>query len=209
MKKKTIITLIIAVIVLVLLGIGVFIGRIFLIQKSSIGSEKALNFACINAGIDSKEATVKEVDFERENGEYIYKIEFISDGVEYEYWLRASDGTVLKAESEIIDELAYKKSQEKKIQEEIQVELNQIKEQEAAIQGDGYLAEDDKNIKLEEAKKIAVQQVGAPIESVIFKKAEIDIEDGKEVYDIEFYYQNQEYSVEIDVMDGSIIDIDD
>ena len=56
----------------------------------------------------------------------------------------------------------------------------------------------------EKAKSIALKHAGVSTSQVTFIKAHLDREDGRMVYDIEFYSGNTEYDYEIDAVNGSI-----
>lgn len=65
-----------------------------------------------------------------------------------------------------------------------------------------------KNISVEDAKQIALAHAKIAQSSVTFIKAELDTEDGRQVYDIEFYSGNTEYDYEIDAISGEIVSSD-
>ncbi len=71
-------------------------------QNSSIGEENAKNFSFADAGIDPTTAKDVQTEFDYEQGQFVYEIEFTADGSEYEYWINASDGTVVKKNIEIV-----------------------------------------------------------------------------------------------------------
>ena len=65
-----------------------------------------------------------------------------------------------------------------------------------------------KNISIEDAKQIALAHAKIAQSGVTFIKAELDTEDGRQVYDIEFYSGNTEYDYEIDSISGEIVSSD-
>ena len=65
---------------------------------------------------------------------------------------------------------------------------------------------DNKELSLEEAKKIALDYVGAKEEEAEFTRAHKDYENGREVYDIEFWVDGTEYDMDVDVRTGKITD---
>lgn len=68
----------------------------------------------------------------------------------------------------------------------------------AANQGpSGYIGE-------EKAKSIALADAGLAASGVTFFQVRLDWEDGRAVYDVEFYSGAAEYDYEIDALDGSI-----
>lgn len=64
------------------------------------------------------------------------------------------------------------------------------------------------DIGVEEAKAIALKHAGLSASKVTFLKAKLDYDDGRRVYDVEFYSGTQEYDYEIDAADGAILSCD-
>ena len=67
---------------------------------------------------------------------------------------------------------------------------------------------DKKQIGVEAAKQIALAHAKVALKDVTFIKAELDNEDGRAVYEIEFYSGNVEYDYDIDALSGEIISND-
>jgi len=67
---------------------------------------------------------------------------------------------------------------------------------------------DKKQIGVEAAKQIALADAKVALKDVTFIKAELDNEDGRAVYEIEFYSGNVEYDYDIDALSGEIISND-
>ena len=68
---------------------------------------------------------------------------------------------------------------------------------------------DSTKISEEKAKEIALTNAGLKKEDVTFKRTEKDRDDGKTVYEIEFYTKDRtEYDYEIDANTGDIISYD-
>ena len=59
-------------------------------------------------------------------------------------------------------------------------------------------------ITAERAKEIALADAGLSASSVVFIRAQQDWEDGRAVYEVEFYSGNTEYDYEIDAITGAI-----
>lgn len=71
-------------------------------SDSYIGSDRAKEIALQNAGIDSASATFVKAKLDREDGVYVYDIEFISGEFEYSYEIHAVNGTILQKDVESI-----------------------------------------------------------------------------------------------------------
>ena len=60
------------------------------------------------------------------------------------------------------------------------------------------------DVTLEQAKEIALQHANVSAEHALFTKAHMDYDDGREVYDIEFYVGGTEYEFDIDAATGAV-----
>ena len=60
-------------------------------------------------------------------------------------------------------------------------------------------------VTLEKAKEIALTDAGIKESDAVFKKAELDTENSRQHYDVDFYAGDKEYEYEIDRSDGSIL----
>jgi len=65
-----------------------------------------------------------------------------------------------------------------------------------------------KDIGMEKAKKIALKDAGLKEKDVIFVTAKTDFEDGRKVYEVEFFCNDTEYDYEIDAKTGEIVSFD-
>lgn len=76
-------------------------------------------------------------------------------------------------------------------------DLNNITSVGAASTG-AYIGE-------EKAKSIAVEHAQVSLAGTAFQKVELDYEDGRVVYEVEFYSAGTEYEYEIDAADGTVL----
>ena len=142
-----------------------------------IGVEKAKEIVLAHAGIASDNAWFEDAELEREKGVAVYEIEFYSDRVEYDYKVDAKSGEVLKARSELDDDL-----------------LQNAPSQEAG----GYIGVDA-------AKQIALSHAGLDGAGVRFEEVELDREGQKAVYEMEFYFDGVEYEYKVDALSGEVL----
>ena len=62
---------------------------------------------------------------------------------------------------------------------------------------------DNGPVSLEQAKQIALERAGVKASEASFTKAYKDWDDGRAVYEIEFYVGNTEYDMDVDVNTGT------
>ena len=191
MKKRTIMTTACAAAALALLGTGTVFAAGSIAEKSSIGAGNAINFAFADAGIDPVSATDVEADFDYEQGQFIYDVEFTANNTEYDYWIKASSGAVVKKDVKLLPGAQTAVKEEKKEEAKQETGSNAVKAE-------------TKQITLEEAKNKALADAGLKAAEVTFTKEKADTEDGVPVYEVEFFKDNTEYEYEIDAVSGSI-----
>ncbi len=66
--------------------------------QNDIGAEQAKSIALAQAGFAEAEVTLLQCEFDVDDGQTVYEVEFIKDGREYEYKISAVDGSVLSCE---------------------------------------------------------------------------------------------------------------
>lgn len=100
--KKAVITSVCMIAILVIVGACGIYAAESVAKSGSIGNEKAQYFAFADAGIDPAAAEMVRTEFDHEQGQFVYEVEFRHEGTEYEYWVRASDGSIVKKNTEIV-----------------------------------------------------------------------------------------------------------
>ena len=67
---------------------------------------------------------------------------------------------------------------------------------------------EQKALSPEEAKAIALEYAGLTADQVTFTKCYVDYDDGRKVYEIEFYANGIEYDMDVDMNTGRVFDAD-
>ena len=86
-RKRALTSSAVAVAILALAGTGTAFATETVARNTSIGSGNAQNFAFADAGVDPTSATGIRTEFDLEQGQFIYEVEFLANGREYEYWI--------------------------------------------------------------------------------------------------------------------------
>ena len=93
-KKRLTIALLVVVLILGICHAGLnILDRIMM--YSIIEPSTAENYAYIDSGISNEDITKINNTFEKEKGNYVYKITFSTNDLIYDYVIRASDGKIL------------------------------------------------------------------------------------------------------------------
>ena len=170
-------------------------------DKAYIGEAEAKAAAVAHAGVKEAEITRYEVEMDYERGTMVYEIEFHHNGREYDYDIDAVTGEVLWSESERDDDYRSAKQPQNSQNQQPQDQQNAQQQSKPAPAEDGYIGK-------EAAKAAALAHAGLSEAQVSRMKCELDREDGRVVYEIEFKCDGMEYEYEIDASSGSVLKYD-
>ena len=152
-------------------------------NTGEISLDKAKEIALSHAGLSADQVTFVQANMDFDDGIKKYDIEFYCNGQEYDYEINASNGQI--------------------IQFDYDMEYNYIPNNNTTHNQGNVNA--TANISVERAKEIALSHAGLASNQVTFKRTELDFDNGIQKYEVEFYYNNREYSYEIDANTGNII----
>lgn len=180
MRRKLVWTLwIAAVLGLVLTGCGQQRA-----QASYIGADAAKAIALDTAGIAEGAAAFTSTDLENRNGTDYYQVKFTADGQNYTYDVDAVTGVVIGQDGQ-----------------------NAPVEKPSTNTATAGTA--TTNVDEGKAKEIALNHAGLTEDQVSFVRSRLDWENGRQVYDVEFYTSDyKEYDYEIDANTGEILSYD-
>ena len=152
-------------------------------NTGDISLDKAKEIALSHAGLSSDQVTFVQANKDFDDGIQKYDIEFYCNGKEYDYEINAANGEI--------------------IQYDYDMEYNYIPNNNTTNNQSNVNT--TANISAERAKEIALSHAGLASNQVTFKRTELDFDNGIQKYEVEFYYNNREYSYEIDSNTGNII----
>lgn len=158
-------------------------------NNSKITMEQAQEIALKHAKLTSDQVSFIKTDTELENGIEVYNIEFSYENKEYDYKINSSNGEIVEYDSDIED---YDITQQQATKENKSVTPNNQNS-------------NNSKITVEKAKEISLKHANLKDNQVVFDKTEMDYDNGVQIYDIEFHYNNIEYNYEIDANTGNIL----
>lgn len=201
--KKAILSSVCIVAVLAVLGGGSVLAANAAAKSSAIGEASAQNYAFADAGVDPASATILKTEFDFDDGHFVYDIEFVANGYEYDYQVKSSDGTILKRE---LDPTGAALTGQGTVQNQTQNSDVQNQTQNSATESAAATSQQaSAQISLDDAKNTALSDAGVSASDVTYTKDRLDYDDGVSVYDIEFYTSDQSYDYEIDANTGAIL----
>lgn len=180
--------------------------------KSIIDLSEAEEIALAHAQVKASDVSFVKTELDYDNGRAEYELEFVSDDYKYEYDINAADGSILKFSRETrvvsVPETVTQGAAPTVKPSESQTEA-QTSRQEPSVSekptSEPATSGQTGIITLDEAKKIALDHAGLKESDVRFAKAELDYDDGRAEYEIEFYLGQTEYEYEIDASSGMIL----
>lgn len=143
-----------------------------------VGAEKAKQVALQHAGLKASDVTFIKSVLDYDDGRKVYDVEFYSGNKEYDYEIDAQSGQIVSFDYD--------------------VENWTIPTTPAT----------GTDIGSEKAKQIALQNAGLSESQVTFVRVQADYDNGRKVYEVEFYSGNTEYDYEIDATNGAILEMD-
>ena len=99
--KRAIITSVCMLAILAAAGTATAFAAESIAKSNSIGTAAAEEKALLDAGVSSADANFGYTDFDFEKGSFVYEVEFTANGIEWEYVIKASDGTVLSRRAKV------------------------------------------------------------------------------------------------------------
>lgn len=152
-------------------------------RQTDIGVEKAKQIALKDAGVKAK--------LDKDDGRLVYDIEFFKGNVEFDYEIDAKTGRIREKDRDIENYTIAPKPQAP-----------------TAKAPTTKAPATKASVTEEKAKQIALAHAGVKGSQIKFVKVELDNEDGRTVYDVEFYANGKEYDYKVDFKSGKILSID-
>lgn len=143
-----------------------------------IDSEAAKQAALSHCGLDEKDVSFGHAHLERDDGKWIYDVEFYKDNAEYDYDIDALTGEVLSFDHDS--------------------EHHHHQAANPPGTGDGLITEDS-------AKQIALEYGGVTETEAQYLEVELDYDDGRAEYEVEWYVGRTEYSCSVDAVTGEVL----
>ena len=208
--KRAIITSVCMLAILAAAGTATAFAAESIAKSNSIGTAAAEEKALLDAGVSSADANFGYTDFDFEKGSFVYEVEFTANGIEWEYVIKASDGTVLSRRAKVqqgyadaitpgmdTGDTSAPVSEESDAAADVSTPETSTPETSTPVQ-------EETDIGLEAAKNAALADAGVSAADATFTEQKRDREDGVLVYDIDFYTATMKYEYEIDASTGAV-----
>ena len=173
-------------------------------QAQYIGLDAAKAIALESAGVAESAATFSTTGLDSRDGTDFYAVDFTANGQSYEYDIDAITGVVIDSSSS-----PASAGTDAGASPDGNTGSNTGTDTGAASGGNTGSSGTGAAITEEEAKEIALSHAGLSSDQVTFLRSKLDYDDGRQVYDVEFYTSDyKEYDYEIDASTGTVLSYD-
>ncbi len=200
-KKRIINILVVAVLAcLILAGCGSPTS----VKAQPIGLEAAKAVALEDAGLSASAVSFSTTGLDRQGDTEYYAIDFTSGDSSYQYDIDAISGRVIECRiSQGTASAAMAQSNAQTSQTQATAAPGSSQSSQTGTQSSGEL------IGEQAARDAALEHAGLSDSQVTFLKTKLDREDGRQVYEVEFYTEDyKEYDYEIDALTGEVYSYD-
>ena len=159
-------------------------------QTQMIPMEEAQEAALKAADIEAADADISATTLSEVAGVACYKVEFTSGEYAYSYTINAQTGAVMEMSSQ---------------EQNAQASGTQTETADPAAPAPAQNATGTGTVDEAAAQKIALEHAGVKAADATITKSKLDYEDGRQVYDIEWYAGGAKYDYEIAADTGEII----
>ncbi len=196
-------------------------GQIVTAEEAlDMGLDKALAAALQHAGLKKSDVEITKSRKDLDDGTLIYEFKFYDSIAEYEYDIDATTGNVRSFSREVLKQTSPAPDQSGSSASADSGKGSGSSQSTAsgssgsaagsASGNSGNTTSDSTSdyIGADKAKSIALSDAGVSASDAIFTRAKLDRDDGRYLYEIDFYTGEYEYDYEIDALTGNIIDRD-
>lgn len=153
---------------------------------TKITRDEALKIALEDASLTKDQIHDLDIDLEKENGVLYFDVDFEVGNLDYDYEIDAESGQILKKEVPAAP-------------------TQQATSSSSSGSSSGNSSGTSNRIGKEKARDIALQHAGLSVSQVRDLDVELDRDDGKVHYDVDFEADGYEYDYEIDAETGKIL----
>lgn len=198
-----------------------------------IGTAEAKNVALENAGLTASQVKFTDVELDDKNGTHYYQVEFTADGKEYEYDIDALTGAIIESKLPAGAQAQQNTASNNNTAGNTTPDTNTAGSSntdnntsnnttpDTNTAGSSNTNNNTSNntssgtgtasaaLTADQAKDKALAHAGLKANQVTFVKSKLDWDDGRQVYDVEFYTSDyKEYDYEIDASTGEVVSYD-
>lgn len=201
--------------------------------RGSITVQEVKTAVLENAGLSEDQVRFVRIHLDSEDGADRYEVEFLCETAEYDYTVSAKTGEILSMNFETGDydiaavpdeilpsaDMSSADTQSEGQPGTASADTGAAGQPGTAAADTGAAGQTDmpsgnaqpgaeQYIGADAAKRTALEHAGLQTEEVRFRHARLELDDGRWLYDVEFYSDTTEYEYEIDAQSGAVLSFD-
>lgn len=192
-----------------------------------ISEEQAKATAFAHAGVNENDILTLTISKDRENGVEVYEIDFTTADKSFDYDVKTSDGSILNSSYRVNNAGTEQQQPSQQTTPDSDDNVNPSTDSNTSTdttpEATAPAGSDSSSnttpstsndgqtgsaVTEQQAKAIALKDAGVSEADVAFIRVEEDWDDGRAVYDVEFYINGKEYDYEIEKSTGKILSFD-
>lgn len=183
-------------------------------EKAYIGRDNAKNIAFNHAGVSEADVVKYKIEMDYDYV-LVYEIEFYYNNIEYDYEINALTGDIIEydrdGEHYIVNNNTSTNNNSTNNNTSNNNSSNNSSNNSTSNNNTSNNTTTNSYIGKERAQEIVLNHAGLSSSDVRFEKVELDVDDNRTTYEIEFSYGYYEYEYEIDAYTGAILksEVDD
>ncbi|MCM1048216.1 MAG: PepSY domain-containing protein [Clostridiales bacterium] len=187
-------------------------------ETTYIGADKAKQLALDACGITSSDAESVTTDLVTRDGQDCYQIDITTAGQNYQLSVDAVTGNIVSinipvaAQGNVSNEVnTGENTTTNETSSNESTTANTTTTDENTTTNESTNSSNtaaNEKITVNAAKANALAHAGLTSEQVTFTESKLDYDDGRQVYELEFYSGNNEYDYEIDAYTGEVVSYD-
>ena len=179
------------------------------VQAEPIGLEAAKAVALEDAGLSASAVSFTITGLDRQGDTEYYAIDFTSGDSSYQYDIDAISGRVIECRINQGTSLAAQPQATQTPQTAQTAQTSPAPGTQSSQTPSAQTQSSGELIGEEAARDAALEHAGLSDSQVTFLKTKLDREDGRQVYEVEFYTEDyKEYDYEIDALTGEVYSYD-
>ena len=172
-------------------------------STDTVDEAKAQEIALAHAGIKAADATITKSKLDYDDGRQVYEIEWYANGAKYDYEIAVATGEIVNSGYEA--KTVVGTGNNAAPADSTQPDTTASGATTTPVQTTPSTKASTDTVDEAKAQEIALAHAGIKAADATITKSKLDYDDGRQVYEIEWYANGAKYDYEIAVATGEIV----
>ena len=172
-------------------------------STGTVDEAKAQEIALAHAGVKAADATITKSKLDYDDGRQVYEIEWYANGAKYDYEIAVATGEIVNSGYEA--KTVVGTGNNAAPADSTQPDTTASGATTTSVQTTPSTKASTGTVDEAKAQEIALAHAGVKAADATITKSKLDYDDGRQVYEIEWYANGAKYDYEIAVATGEIV----